>query len=304
MNRAYSTPVGGVNGWIKLHRQTVLNEFLMAEPKRLAAWIWLLLTANYEPQKITNKGCEMVLQPGELLASQHYLAKVWGMTRNQVQWFLNQLEEQGAIERPNSRHQQNDHRYHNPHHNRIQVIRLINWDKFQAQSSTPHQSTQTSTPAESKNLKEEVKTNSAHAREGFWHEQLNPGNVPARSASESSKKPDSVQHIVAMVDGELRVCDAFRAHWAKAFGGDLVRLQMALVQAAGYVQPNSPRPLAAQVGAQLARIAGIKRDIDMRAASNRPSSAQQLGHIATTTLRDTSEPFADYQERMRREGKI
>lgn len=63
-----------------------------------------------------------------------------------------------------------------------------------------------------------------------------------------------------------------RAFWVDQFSGDDARLDLALIQAAAYIQPNSFRPLEAQVGSQLARIAGSKRESDQRyerAAKNR-----------------------------------
>lgn len=55
-----------------------------------------------------------------------------------------------------------------------------------------------------------------------------------------------------------------RADWLTRFDGDAERLDLALIQAAAFVQPNSSRPLIVQVRAQLARTAGDRRDRNRR----------------------------------------
>lgn len=57
-----------------------------------------------------------------------------------------------------------------------------------------------------------------------------------------------------------------RAYWLDRFEGDAERLELGLIQAAGFVQPNSQRPLEAQVSSQLARQCSEKRDRDKRYA--------------------------------------
>lgn len=79
-------------------------------------------------------------------------------------------------------------------------------------------------------------------------------------------------------DGEIVLRNGLRAYWLDRFGGDEIRLDLALKQAAGYVQENSRKPLEAQVGAQLGRIAGEKHDRDQRYAAaakkpDRPTSS-------------------------------
>lgn len=57
-----------------------------------------------------------------------------------------------------------------------------------------------------------------------------------------------------------------KALWLAKFDGDAERLELALIAAVPYVQPNSNRPLEAQVSAQLSRNLSDKRDRDKRAA--------------------------------------
>lgn len=79
-------------------------------------------------------------------------------------------------------------------------------------------------------------------------------------------------------DGEtITLVNGERADWLKRFGGDEERLDLAIIQAAGYIQPHSRQSLLKQVRAQLARAAGDKRDRDQRyaaAAQAKPAPTQ------------------------------
>jgi hypothetical protein len=71
---------------------------------------------------------------------------------------------------------------------------------------------------------------------------------------------------VSFTNGKLTLLNGTRQRWLDEFGGDEKRLDLALIQIAPVIQPNSRRPLPAQVEAQLARIASEKRDRDTRYA--------------------------------------
>jgi uncharacterized protein YdaU (DUF1376 family) len=101
----------------------------------------------------------------------------------------------------------------------------------------------------------------------FWANAINPVN------------PDIDFHIgVTMRDGVIKLHNEFKNFWLNRFDGNAERLEMALVQAAGYVQPNSSRPLEAQVGSQLARLVGNRMDREQRSAAKAPivSAARQI----------------------------
>lgn len=74
-------------------------------------------------------------------------------------------------------------------------------------------------------------------------------------------------HTITLTNGE-------RARWLAKFGDD-DRLDLALTQAAAFIQPNSNRSLIVQVRAQLARAAGDKIDRDQRYAAAASKPAQQ-----------------------------
>lgn len=69
--------------------------------------------------------------------------------------------------------------------------------------------------------------------------------------------------------------------WLPQFD-DQPSLELALIEAAAYIQPNSSKPLEAQVSAQLARRARDRRERDTRyarAASSRPPQTAQQSRI-------------------------
>jgi hypothetical protein len=105
----------------------------------------------------------------------------------------------------------------------------------------------------------------AGARSGYWQNALNPS------------------HDVLFEDGRITLVNGMRVTWLERFGGDAERLGLALEQAAGYIEPNSPRPLETQISSQLARIAGQRRDSDKRysaASANKPQQPQRSNETA------------------------
>jgi uncharacterized protein YdaU (DUF1376 family) len=73
------------------------------------------------------------------------------------------------------------------------------------------------------------------------------------------------EHKTVTLEGDRIVLhNGTRAKWLAKFGGDEARLDLALDQAIGWIQPNSPRPLEAQVSSQLAKTLGDKLDRDGR----------------------------------------
>lgn len=85
----------------------------------------------------------------------------------------------------------------------------------------------------------------------FWSQAMNP------------EPPDEHKTVSLTEDGRIVLHNGTRARWLAKFGSE-ERLDLALTQAAGWVQPHSSRPLQAQVEAQLARAASDKLDRDVR----------------------------------------
>lgn len=93
-----------------------------------------------------------------------------------------------------------------------------------------------------------------------------------------SPLPPENEKRIEWQNGRLVLFNGCRQFWLERFDGDARRLDLALAQAAGYIQPNDRlRPLEAQVGAQLARIAGDRHDKDRRYASAVQASKKAEG---------------------------
>lgn len=72
--------------------------------------------------------------------------------------------------------------------------------------------------------------------------------------------------VVLDEDGGVRLQNGTRQTWLERFGGDEEALSLALVEAAGRLQPNSRKPLKYQIESQLARMVRDTRDRDKRYA--------------------------------------
>ena len=88
-----------MEGWIKLHRQIVENEFYFSERfTKQQAWIDLLLLATHKERTVYLKGLEINLKPGQLCYSQVSLAKRWDWNRKTVKKFLNTLKNREMVD--------------------------------------------------------------------------------------------------------------------------------------------------------------------------------------------------------------
>ena len=85
----------------------------------------------------------------------------------------------------------------------------------------------------------------------FWAKAMTP------------EPPDEHKTVSMTEDGRIVLHNGTHAKWLAKFGTE-ERLELALMQAAGWVQPHSSRPLQAQVESQLARAASDKLDRDVR----------------------------------------
>jgi hypothetical protein len=84
---------------------------------------------------------------------------------------------------------------------------------------------------------------------------------------------------IEVVDGSVRLVNGTRAEWLRRFGGDEEALNLAVMEAAGGLQPNSKKPIKPQIERVLAKIVRESRDKDKRyakaAEKNRSEPRQQ-----------------------------
>mgnify|MGYP000949869761 CR=1 FL=1 len=92
---------------------------------------------------------------------------------------------------------------------------------------------------------EEKRANARGRSESFWSKAL---GTPTYDGG------------VHLENGRIVLADANREFWLDEFDGDGKALDLALIRAAGYVQPASSTRLRTQVDSQLARIVADRRD--------------------------------------------
>lgn len=94
-----------------------------------------------------------------------------------------------------------------------------------------------------------------------------PSEVLDTKKEVKEESPFTPGERVRFENGRLELCSDLVNFWLGEFGGDQKNLDLALIQSAAYVQPNSSRPLEAQIGSQLARMVRDTRDRDKRYAA-------------------------------------
>ncbi len=87
-------------------------------------------------------------------------------------------------------------------------------------------------------------------RANFWREAFNPSALHSED--------------IVLKDGKPFLTNGTRSLWLERFDNDEKRLDMALIQISGFIQPNSNRPLPVQVESQLARFLNEEMGRDKR----------------------------------------
>lgn len=101
--------------------------------------------------------------------------------------------------------------------------------------------------------------------------------VPVADWSTAFASTGGVHSSVSLVDDRLVLVNGVRAFWLEQFGGDVRRLDLALIQARGEIQPRSrAHSLQAQVERCLARLAADRVDRDKRYAKAAASNASKI----------------------------
>lgn len=91
----------------------------------------------------------------------------------------------------------------------------------------------------------------------YWQKALNP----------------QADHGVELLEGgRINLVNGTRAEWLDRFGGDDKALDLALIEAAGHVQPSSTSPLKLQVERKLAQIARLEHGSSKRRQTQQPKS--------------------------------
>ena len=99
-----------------------------------------------------------------------------------------------------------------------------------------------------------------------------PSHVKPIANWSTAFRDDREPPDVEFVDDRIVLRGAMLAEALADFDNDEKRLAKALDQAGGWIQPNSSRPLKAQVRAQLGKIVGDRIDRDKRFVASAPAS--------------------------------
>lgn len=103
-----------------------------------------------------------------------------------------------------------------------------------------------------------------------------------------SSTTGGVEEKVFYQDGNLKLCESLNQFWLKQFDGNQDDLNLALIQIAGYVQPNSrTSSLEKQTSSQLAKITRERRERDQRyrsAAWNKSNNKKSLKELSEEAL--------------------
>jgi len=108
----------------------------------------------------------------------------------------------------------------------------------------------------------------------------NPSPEPSPNTTNDATEEKRVGARVSFDGLTVQLHGDLRATWLAKFDDDAERLELALIAAVPYLQPNSNRPLEAQVSAQLARSVADKRDRDKRAAARAAVPKRENGRLA------------------------
>jgi hypothetical protein len=261
------------------------------------AWLWLLSKASYETTRRVNKGTVVILDPGDLMAAHGYLAAHWQWTADKVRWFLKRLEREAMISRYCAKQDANKRT------NQIQIITICNYSRYQIIKEAEHQAKHQVEPQPNTNQtpsEHQANTKSLTSKPLDTDKKVNAREAQNRgrdywakaNAVEGAYNPDE-GCVRDPVTGAITLVNGVRQTWLERFGGDTEALDLALTQAANYVQPNAYKPVRTQVEAQLARIVREERQRDRRYEAARQSEKPKR-FISTPDL--ISQAFRDLEK--------
>lgn len=113
-------------GWIKLHKK-LLDSAVWSDPLRLKAWVYILLSANYENKEWFANGRLIQIKRGQLVTSNRKLQEAWRCSDKTVRRILQQFAEMDMI------------KVETPH-NKYTLISVVNYSKFQDNGHTEYDS--------------------------------------------------------------------------------------------------------------------------------------------------------------------
>ena len=113
-----------MNGWIKLHRKLLKNP-IFYKPELLQLFIYCLLTAGHEEQKIIMNGREEFVPIGSFITGRKVLSAMLKQSENKIRQNLKILESCSIIERKIT--------------NKFTLIKIVNYWSYQTSDNENHQ---------------------------------------------------------------------------------------------------------------------------------------------------------------------
>lgn len=257
-------PVLREGNWIAVSREMIEHHIVgagnMVTPadknrgsfSRLESWLDLLSMANFAERKITVAGATLVLKPGQTLAGRAFLAKRWNWSEKAVRVWLAKLEAELMITLACETLKEGQTKGHGPN-----VLSVCNWGKYQIEPVVegPPLGMAVGPPKGHTITREQDNNKKVIAREGqtkgrdYWSQAM---TVPGGYSPDEGILRDPQTGVLQLVNGK-------RAYWLERFGGDDEALDLALIQASAYVQPNAVHGIGLQLQSQLAKhLSGIK----------------------------------------------
>jgi DNA-binding Lrp family transcriptional regulator len=121
--------------WIKLNRKLLDNPMWLERPfSKGQAWVDLLLLANHKVDGFTTRkrGVVFNLQPGDVPHSLQSLEKRWGWSEMKVRRFIDELNEDGMIEKKRvAFNDKSDTKNNTKSDTRPMILSICNWKKYQ-----------------------------------------------------------------------------------------------------------------------------------------------------------------------------
>lgn len=257
-----------------------------------SAWLWLIANAAWKQRRFkpAKSNVVLTLERGQVPVGREYLAKIWGWSEKKVRNFLALLQSENMIEMGQSKG-----RYAN-------IATICNYEKYQSKYDEKGQLEGQledglgagSGPVEGHTLTKNTNTTKITNNSFSARERVTPAPQPEPPRPVENKKttgrefwtqamrvePEPEHRTVTCENGKLILHNGYRAEWLGRFDGDANRLDLALLQAMNFVQPNSGKPLEAQVSAQLARQVAEKCDRDARyAAASKPAKPDRSNMV-------------------------
>ena len=221
----------------------------------LTAWLWLIKHASRSARTISTLGGQMKVGRGEVVAGSEHLAEAWGWGRTRVRNYLRRLVKRGrVVDGPKRGRSTNQSKGHYP-----ATFFIVNFDAYRGAGTDRGQSKN-----QSKNqlaTSQRPVSNHTLIKEQGTREKGDPRAREDQIPKDQFGVPVEGPEADVRFDGtKLTLINGERADWLKRFDDDPERLDLALTQAAGFIQQNGNKSLLVQVRTQLARAAADKFD--------------------------------------------